>query len=65
MAGTSTIDTGTKCLTLPGTFAENAYWNVSRNSKGRRIIPLHGESVINEVPMMLDLIKQQGIEFSN
>jgi len=54
----------TKCLTLLATIGEDPAWNSPRNSVGHQAIPLPSEHVIDEIPMISQLIRQFGLDAS-
>lgn len=65
MLGKDTVIPVMKCLTLLGTVGENPEWNSRKTSKGHQTIPLPSEEAVNEIPMMLNLIKQLGMSVSH
>ena len=61
MAGNSPVFPETKCLTLLATVGENPEWNSRKNSKGHRAIPLLSEEMVDQIPMIKNLITQMGL----
>jgi hypothetical protein len=53
-----------KCLTLLATAGKEAAWNERKNSNGHQAIPLPSESVVAQIPMIAQLVKQFGLEIS-
>jgi hypothetical protein len=51
-----------KCLTLLGTAGVQDEWNSRKNSMGHKAIPLPSTDVINSFPMIVNLVKQLGLE---
>lgn len=56
------VDPAVRCLTLLGTAGELPEWNDRRKSQGHQAIPLPSEHVVEQLPMVLQLIKQLGLE---
>jgi hypothetical protein len=56
------VDADVRCLTLLGTAGEVDAWNDRRRSQGHQAIPLPSEHVVEQLPMVLQLITQLGIE---
>ena len=54
-----------KCLTLLATVGEQAAWNSRHTSMGHKAIPLPSAAVIEQAPMIAQLIKQLGIEITD
>ncbi len=55
----------TKCLTLLATAGEEPPWNSRRESRRHRAIPLLSEAVLNEIPMISQLLSQLGVKLSD
>lgn len=53
-----------KCLTLLATVGDQPDWSSRKNSKGHKAIPLPSETVVAQIPMIAQLIKQFGLEAS-
>jgi len=51
-----------KCLTLLGSAGIEESWRDRRNSVGHQAIPLPSKEVLNQIPMMRNLIKQMGLD---
>ncbi|MEK6776412.1 MAG: hypothetical protein AABY87_05970 [bacterium] len=51
-----------KCLTLLATAGEKPEWNCRKDSAGHQAIPLPSEQVVNQIPMIRNLIRQLGLE---
>ncbi|MGH7803214.1 MAG: hypothetical protein ACREQJ_02625 [Candidatus Binatia bacterium] len=59
------ITATTKCLTLLGTAGDQPEWNARRTSKGHQAIPLPSKAVVEQIPMIAQLVHQLGIEVSS
>jgi hypothetical protein len=57
-------DDDTRCFTLLGTAGEEEAWNDRRRSEGHQAIPLPSERLVAQLPMVLQLITQLGLEVS-
>jgi hypothetical protein len=55
-------DDEVRCLTLLGTAGDEPAWNDRRRSTGHQAIPLLSEQVVEQLPMVLQLITQLGID---
>lgn len=53
-----------RCLTLLGTAGEVPAWNDRRLSEGHKAIPLVDEPMVEQLPMVVQLIRQLGLEVS-
>jgi hypothetical protein len=53
-----------RCLVLVGTSGDEEEWNAPHFSKGHKAIPLTSEKVVEEAPMISQLIKQLGVKIS-
>ena len=53
-----------KCLTLLATVGDQPAWNSRHTSMGHKAIPLPSATVIEQAPMIAQLIKQFGIEIN-
>jgi hypothetical protein len=51
-----------KCLTLLATRGDEADWNSRRQSRGHAAIPLPSEKMVQNAPMIAQLIQQLGLE---
>lgn len=51
-----------KCLVLLATFGEKPEWNSRLNSRGHQAIPLPSQMVVEQFPMISNLVKQLGID---
>jgi len=51
-----------KCMTLLATVGEQTEWNSRHTSVGHKAIPLASESVVAEIPMISQLIRQLGLD---
>ncbi len=54
-----------KCLTLLASAGENAEWNSRHNSHDHKAIPLPSEELVQQFPMISNLVKQFGLEISS
>jgi hypothetical protein len=61
----ATLESTTKCLTLLGTAGEKPEWNSCKDSKGHRVIPLPSAQVVEQIPMIAQLVRQFGIEVTS
>ncbi|HEU4522090.1 MAG TPA: hypothetical protein VFT12_08810, partial [Thermoanaerobaculia bacterium] len=55
---------GIRCLVLLATAGDEARWNSPAESEGHRAIPLASERMVNEAPMIAQLIRQLGVDMS-
>jgi hypothetical protein len=53
-----------RCLTLLGTAGDVPAWNDRRRSQGHQAIPLPSEQLVEQLPMVRQLITQLGLEVS-
>lgn len=53
-----------KCLVLLATAGENPAWGSRRTSRGHKAIPLPSEEAVAQAPMVLNLIRQLGLDVS-
>jgi hypothetical protein len=51
----------TKCLTLLATAGQAPEWNSRKASQGHKAIPLASESVVAQLPMVAQLVRQFGL----
>ncbi|NQE37231.1 Phosphoserine phosphatase RsbU [Microcoleus sp. IPMA8] len=51
-----------KCMTLLATLGEQTEWNSRHRSVGHKAIPLASESVVAQIPMISQLIRQLGLD---
>jgi hypothetical protein len=56
------LEPDVRCLTLLGTAGELPAWNDRRTSIGHQAIPLPSERVVEQLPMVLQLITQLGLD---
>ncbi|MBI5427549.1 MAG: hypothetical protein HZA02_04630 [Nitrospinae bacterium] len=54
-----------KCLVLLATAGEKPEWNSRKNSRGHQAIPLPSVSVVEQFPMISNLVKQLGMDVKN
>ena len=54
-----------RCLTLLGTAGVEPAWNDRTRSKGHQAIPLPSEAAVEKLPMILQLVRQLGLEASH
>lgn len=55
---------GMRCLTLLGTAGDEAAWNSRLRSKGHRAIPLPSVSIVEQAPMIAQLIREFGLDLA-
>lgn len=53
-----------KCLTLMATAGEKPEWNSRQTSSGHKAIPLPSAEAVERLPMIVNLIKQLGLDVS-
>lgn len=53
---------GVKCLTLLATVGDEPAWNSRRSSRGHQAIPLPSAGIVDQAPMIAQLVKQMGLE---
>lgn len=53
-----------KCLTLMGTVGEEAAWNSRHASVGHKAIPLPSPDIVEQAPMIAQLIRDFGLDLS-
>ena len=61
-AGGEDLGSATRCLTLLATAGELPEWNDRRQSRGHRAIPLPSPEAIRRLPMVLQLVRQLGLD---
>jgi hypothetical protein len=54
-----------KCLTLMATVGQTAAWNSSHLSRDHRAIPLPSPDIVEQAPMISQLIKELGLELNS
>lgn len=54
-----------KCYTLLATCGADAEWESRKNSRGHQAIPLPSDQVVEQIPMMRNMIKQMGLEVNS
>lgn len=54
-----------RCLTLLATRGSEPGWNSRTESRGHRAIPLHSIDMVEQAPMIAQLIKQMGLSIAN
>jgi hypothetical protein len=52
----------TSCLTLVGTWGDEAAWRSRQGSTGHKAIPLASEAIVNGLPMVAQLTRSLGLE---
>lgn len=60
-AGSATLDEDVRCLTLLATVGDQPAWNSPEQSRGHRAIPLTSIDMVEQAPMIAQLIKQLGL----
>ena len=56
---------GVKCLTLLGTAGSRPEWNSRMRSLGHQAIPLETVEMVEQAPMVIQLIRQLGLEVAD
>jgi len=64
-AAEATHDPELRCLTLIATRGDEQAWNSRHQSQGHRAIPLINEEMVQQAPMIAQLITQLGIPIAN
>ena len=64
MRGDDSRVSDVRCLVLLATAGDEEAWNSPQRSEGHRAIPLTSEAMVEEAPMISQLIRQFGIEVS-
>ena len=59
------VEADVRCLTLLGTAGDADAWNDRRRSRDHQAIPLPSEEVVEQLPMVMQLITQLGIDVSH
>ena len=54
-----------KCLTLVASVGEEAEWNSPATSRGHRVIPLPSPEIVEQAPMIAQLIRQMGLDIAS
>jgi signal transduction histidine kinase/DNA-binding response OmpR family regulator len=54
-----------KCLTLIASTGEHPDWNSREKSIGHQAIPLPNPDIVEQFPMIINLVRQLGVEVSN
>ncbi len=65
MMQTESFTPKTKCLTLLGTVGDLPEWNGRDASRRHRAIPLPSNDVVEQIPMIAQMVRQFGIEISS
>ena len=60
-SGSSALDDHVRCLTLLATAGDEPAWNSPEQSRGHRAIPLTSIDMVEQAPMIAQLIKQLGL----
>lgn len=56
------LNPGTRCLTLLATHGEEPPWCDRRQSRGHQAIPLPSKEIVEQLPMVAQLVRQLGLE---
>ena len=64
MAGESANLDPLRCLVLLGTRGDENAWNSRHESRGHKCIPLLSEKMVEEAPMIAQLIRQIGVDIA-
>jgi hypothetical protein len=59
--GGAALSADTKCLTLLATTGDDPKWNSRRTSQGHQCIPLPSAAMVEQFPMIAQLIRQLGL----
>jgi len=60
-AGSASLDNDVRCLTLLATTGDEPAWRSPEQSRGHRAIPLTSIDMVEQAPMIAQLIKQLGL----
>lgn len=60
-SGSAALDDDVRCLTLLATAGDEPAWNSREQSRGHRTIPLTSIDMVEQAPMIAQLIKQLGL----
>ena len=55
----------TRCLTLVATAGDEPDWNDRTRSRGHRAIPLMSDEAVRQLPMILQLVQQLGLDVAD
>ncbi|MDB4907682.1 MAG: hypothetical protein JWO05_2466 [Gemmatimonadetes bacterium] len=61
----SNIASSMKCLTLIGTAGDEEAWNDRRSSQGHQAIPLPTPQLVEQAPMIAQLVRQFGLDLAD
>ena len=64
LSGVERISPDTFCLTLLATVGDDPNWSIVEASQAHRAIPLHSEQILDQSPMISQLVHQFGIDAS-
>ncbi len=54
-----------KCLTLIASVGDEGEWNSPATSRGHRVIPLPSPEIVEQAPMIAQLIRQMGLDIDS
>jgi len=63
-AGSATLEDDVRCLTLLATIGDEPEWSSPEQSRGHRAIPLTSVEMVEQAPMIAQLIEQLGLSVS-
>jgi hypothetical protein len=63
--GTETLAPDLRCLTLMATRGQEPAWNSPQTSRGHQVIPLTSVEMVQQAPMISQLITQLGVPIAN
>ena len=63
--GGATVPPGLRCLTLLGTAGDEPEWNDRDTSRGHRAIPLPSSKIVEQAPMIAQLVRQFGLDLAD
>jgi hypothetical protein len=64
-AGSANLDDDVRCLTLLATIGDEPEWNSPEQSRGHRAIPLTSIDMVEQAPMIAQLIKQLNLSIAD
>jgi hypothetical protein len=63
--GTARASPGLRCLTLLATAGDEPAWNDRNTSRGHRAIPLASAAMVEQAPMVAQLVRQFGLDLAD
>jgi two-component system NtrC family sensor kinase len=63
--GATPADDEMKCLTMLATIGDEPEWNDRRQSRGHQAVPLPSTEIVEQAPMIAQLVKQMGLDIAD